>query len=95
MLFLILYSLQSPFLKIDSASSTRPKPGIYSYVSDFVSKNLTSNATSSSTQTITVSDNSGMRLVILLLVMAYHQEQLLQIYQEQQLQYLTGWLVEV
>ena len=57
-----LFSSTSPFLKIDSASSTRPKPGIYSYVSDFVSKNLTSNATSSSTQTITVSDNSGIEV---------------------------------
>ena len=31
-------------------------------MSDFVSKNLTSNATSSSTQTITVSDNSGIEV---------------------------------
>ena len=61
-IFNSLFSSDSPYLKVEGAGINTPKPGIYSYVSDVSSTELTSNASYVSPQTIVVASTTGIEV---------------------------------
>ena len=61
-IFNSLFSSDSPYLKVEGAGINPPKPGVYSYVADVSSTELTSNASYVSPQTIVVASTSGIEV---------------------------------
>ena len=61
-IFNSLFSSNSPFIKVEGAGIKPPKAGVYSYVADISSTELTSNASYASPQTIVVSSNTGIEV---------------------------------
>ena len=61
-IFNSLFSSNSPYLKVEGAGINTPKPGVYSYVADVSSTELTSNASYVSPQTIIVASTTGIEV---------------------------------
>ena len=61
-IFNSLFSSNSPYLKVEGAGINPPKPGVYSYVADISSTELTSNASYVSPQTIIVASTTGIEV---------------------------------
>ena len=61
-IFNSLFSSNSPYLKVEGAGINPPKPGVYSYVADISSTELTSNASYASPQTIIVASTTGIEV---------------------------------